>query len=214
MERFKKANHRLILFFVLMILLLVSAGLSLFSLIQTPEGSSDEWWAGWAQNLSTDLLGAIVTYLLFELIIARRQREEEYQQDVNRRKAWLIEHLRSSNNQEALKALEELSEHEWLYDGSLKQVFLREANLEGANLRQADLRGADLRGANLKHTQLMFANLSGAYLVGADLEGAKNIEQAVFDQDTRLPNGRYWKPGINVQAFTESKKPESSAPDA
>jgi len=210
MQRFKKINHRLILFFSLFILLIVAAGLSIFSIRNTPNGLTREWWAGWAQNLSTDLLGAITTYLLFELIIARRQREEENERDLNRRKSWLIEHLKSTNNQESLKALDELSEYDWLFDGSLKQAFLREANLEGADLRQADLREADLRGAIFKNAQMMFTNLSGAYLVGCDFEGAKNLDQAIFDKNTRMPDGRYWKPNINMQSFTQLKEQPAS----
>ncbi len=213
MKKSKKIDPRMVLILILLILMTLSVVLSLFSVRNSPSGLTREWWAGWAQNLSTDLLGAIVTYLLFELIFARRQRQEETEKDITRRKTWLIEHLRSPQNADALKALDEISEHNWLFDGSLKKAYLRDANLEGADLRQADLRGADLRGANLKNSEMMFANLTGAYLVGANLEGANDLPQAIFDTNTRLPDGRFWKPGADVQAFTKPKPEVKSLPE-
>lgn len=75
----------------------------------------------------------------------------------------------------------------------LHGAFLRRTDLSRANLSKANLEGADfsfaiLRGANLKD-----ANLRGTILRGADLSDAKNLtraqlEEAVIDQETRLPS--------------------------
>lgn len=204
MNPFKTINHRLILWLVLIILLVLAILLSAFSIANTAS-TPIEWWSNWAQNVSTDMLGAILTYLLFELIIARRQRQEEEERENNRRRFWLIERLGSANNQEALRALDELSEKKWLYDGSLKSATLRDANLEGADLRQADFRDVDLRGAILKKANLMHANFSGAYLVGVDFEGAIDIDKAEYNEETRLPDKRYWQKHINMRVYIQPR---------
>jgi uncharacterized protein YjbI with pentapeptide repeats len=85
---------------------------------------------------------------------------------------------------------------------------LRGAYLEEANLQEADLREAKLQRANLQYANLQGANLQGATfreamqgpyrqygkLRGSDLQGAKGlgqsqIEQAIGDNDTTLPEG-------------------------
>lgn len=105
-----------------------------------------------------------------------------------------------------------------LQGADLKGANLQEAQLQGANLQGAHLQGADLQGANLEKAQLQGAslqganlqeanfegadlretffwqaNLQGAQLQGVDLSGAiglrpQQIESAVIDEKTRLPD--------------------------
>lgn len=65
--------------------------------------------------------------------------------------------------------------------------------LAGAQLSNARLSGADLREADLRKANLRGADLRGAKLKGADLSGAKHltqaqIEKAIGDHRTRLPD--------------------------
>ncbi|HWS57514.1 MAG TPA: pentapeptide repeat-containing protein [Actinotalea sp.] len=69
------------------------------------------------------------------------------------------------------------------------------ADLRAATLRGATLVGADLRGADLRRADLTGADLRGARLQGADLTGAifvsqAQLDSAVGDDRTRLPDGR------------------------
>ncbi|MFQ5914720.1 MAG: pentapeptide repeat-containing protein [Nitrospinota bacterium] len=100
-----------------------------------------------------------------------------------------------------------------LGEASLEKADLFRANLEGANLGEAKLEGADLFGANLKGANFFRADLEGAFLWGANLKGAnlgganlkganlcganlkgvkfitrKQIESAVTNERTRLPD--------------------------
>ena len=85
----------------------------------------------------------------------------------------------------------------------LLRANLFRANLSEANLFRADLFGADLSEANLSRAilikaDLSEADLSGAILLSANLRGvnlyaAKNltqeqIESAITDEDTKLPD--------------------------
>jgi len=90
----------------------------------------------------------------------------------------------------------------------LRGVYLRGANLSGATLEDADLLGAYLSGANLRGVNLDKADLRSAHLEDADLkkadlweadlsnaklQGTKNltqnqIEQAVGNEWTELPD--------------------------
>jgi uncharacterized protein YjbI with pentapeptide repeats len=75
---------------------------------------------------------------------------------------------------------------------------LSKANLNAASVAQGQLHGANLagtslHGAHLSAADLHGADLSGAILVGADLCGAQNltreqIESAITDATTILPD--------------------------
>jgi len=94
------------------------------------------------------------------------------------------------------------------------------ANLERANLKQAELSGADMRGINLKganldmtnleNASLMEANLSDANFELTDLQGTKFLKAklqgarfkgALFDKNTVLPDGSYWREGVDWALF-------------
>jgi uncharacterized protein YjbI with pentapeptide repeats len=84
-----------------------------------------------------------------------------------------------------------------LQEADLQRVDLQEANLQRANLQEARLQEARLQGANLFGAYLQGANLQGAYLQGTYLQGAnlqavqgltqEQLERAVGDEDTELP---------------------------
>lgn len=86
-----------------------------------------------------------------------------------------------------------------LSEARLCEADLRWADLSGAVLDRVDLSGANLTGADLRGARLVGANLRAARMAGARLEGAdllsarnltrKQIDSAVTDATTRLPEG-------------------------
>jgi hypothetical protein len=153
----------------------------------------DSWWAEIAQGISTEMIAAIITGILFVFVLSAvedRQAEEQW-------KKQLILQMGSPDNAFAVEAARTLLSEGWLEDGSLKEAYLIEANLQGADLikanlqeaallkanlqgailAQTNLEGADLRWGNLEGAYLGDANLEGAYLRDANLEGA-NLENA------------------------------------
>jgi uncharacterized protein YjbI with pentapeptide repeats len=96
-----------------------------------------------------------------------------------------------------------------LTGANFRAAHLEGANLESALLRRANVKGADLKGADLKRANLEEANLRAAYLAGLNLEGAnlrntnlrntdlrqtrdvtqEQIDQAIGDETTQLPQG-------------------------
>ena len=81
-----------------------------------------------------------------------------------------------------------------LLDAHLKRANLFQAHLEGAYLGGAHLQRAWLRGAYLEGAYLGGAHLEGAELAGAHLERAKDVTQlqidtAIGDEYTKLPEG-------------------------
>lgn len=113
-------------------------------------------WSGLFLNLGTELAGGAVTFVLLDQVLGTSRRKRE-----------LIAQMGSSVNDEAIRAVEDLRRHGWLYDGSLN----------GANLFRANLKGASLWNANLAGANLFFAELEGASLFYADMEGA-NLSDA------------------------------------
>ncbi len=96
----------------------------------------------------------------------------------------------------------------------LRQAYLGEADLTGAYLVGANLSRATLFGANLSGVDLGGANLAGAYLSGVDLRLANNLTQAqidsaILDGDTQLPEGLVWSGG-NPAAGEQPSRPEGS----
>ena len=162
----------------------VLAGLVAFAVLSGLIGHSttDEDLKGMCFGFVTELSGAVITFILLELIVGGVERQEEKKQQKiekeRERKRQLIAMLRSREKTEQQKdALDELKRC-WLYDGSLN-----EQNLEGANLSEMRLAGAKLRSAILIEANLQCAHLGdsildGAYLTdanlnNADLDGAK-----------------------------------------
>jgi hypothetical protein len=144
---------------VLLILIVVGLVSSLGTAWRTGD------WEGLFLNLGTEMLGAVATYVLLELFIGGRERREA-------KKADLIAQMGSQVLGEAIRAVEELRRHGWLYDGSLQGANLGGANLQGANLGGANLQEAILSRANLKWIFLVGANLQATYLVEAHLGNA------------------------------------------
>ncbi len=85
-----------------------------------------------------------------------------------------------------------------LWGANLKETNLSEANLEGTNLassnltgavfRYANLTGVDLGVVDLDTTDLLSANLSGAQLLGARGLTEEQIQEAIVDDETKLPD--------------------------
>lgn len=121
----------------------------------------DDWWGFWL-NLGTELVGAVLVYILLQLFLGRESRKRE-----------LIEKMGSTVHDVAIEAVEGLRHRGWLYDGSLQGAILFRADLREANLNDADLRGANLAMADLRGADLWDANLQGANLGTADLRGAR-----------------------------------------
>ena len=124
-----------------------------------------EDWRQLGLRMATELVGAVMVYLLIEVVIGGTDQVAE-------EKTRLIRELGSGVNQMAVEAAERLRLRGWLVDGSVKGADLSGANLQGADLRDANLQGVDLIGANLQGAILWDADLQGAELIGANLQGA------------------------------------------
>jgi uncharacterized protein YjbI with pentapeptide repeats len=93
-----------------------------------------------------------------------------------------------------------------LKEARLSDARLESATLSEASLELADLFGAHLEGATLEGTSLEGASLEGTHLEGTDLSRAQGLTQeqvnvAIGDPSTTLPNGLVVPP--------EWEKPES-----
>ncbi len=200
-------------------LIVLALGGALPSIFALTRGESVE---GFALNLGTEMLGALVTFLVFDRLLARYTKREAEATAQEKRKAGLIAQLRSSVNDDAKRAAEELLRHDWLADEALQDTYLnfanlREAYLGNANLRRAsveyatlqeanlghaDLQDAKLIGTNLQGTVLRGANLRGSQLQRANLQGAK-LDHAAFNEGTVLPDGTHWTPDTDMTRFTD-----------
>jgi len=154
-------------------------------------------WIGFALNFGTEMAGAIVIYLLLEIVIGTRQKKE-----------LLISQLTSKSVDVAINAIEEIARNDWHRDGSLNNLRLRKANLPGiefeyasfensdlseanfqdASLRNANLRWAILEEANLTNAEISFSDISNAGLTNAILSGARIRLAYLIDSDMRLVN--------------------------
>ncbi|WP_298910725.1 pentapeptide repeat-containing protein [uncultured Nostoc sp.] len=79
---------------------------------------------------------------------------------------------------------------------NLQKAYLMDANLQGACFEEANLEGADLDGANLEEAFLIGANLSEAENLGQE-----QIEEAIGDRTTILPENlqppEHWKAQVS-----------------
>lgn len=180
-------------------LAVASLGISFFSHYITPDVTWTEWFDGAFQNFSTEMMGAIVTFWLFELILGARQREQDKQEahqreeqqrqfiaQLNEQQRQFLEEANEQREQQTRSALqanaitrlqqaakaEDTVQRQLILDEMKALDLLQDAELGFANLSDAHLLGADLSGANLQH-----ANLSGALLHDGNLLGA-NLQDA------------------------------------
>jgi hypothetical protein len=199
---------------VLLVLLGIALTTSLISLILNVVNGVETtaaWWVAWLQNMSTEMLGALLTFVLIERIVGGRDKQQQEKEEVQREKARLIRQLGSRINSEAIRASEELRGHQWLEDGSLKNQSLLYANLENVVLSQANLQDVNLFFSNLKGAYLDYANLQGASLIEADLSNALlpevNLQdsklnnadfRSAYMESVNLQNSRLWKTNLKA----------------
>lgn len=91
-----------------------------------------------------------------------------------KKKARIVEQLRSGNSEIIKDTIHELKTIGWLYDGGLHSVDLSgidlsEFDLVGVSLGLANLSGANLTGTNFENADLTLTDFSGANLDGAFL---------------------------------------------
>jgi uncharacterized protein YjbI with pentapeptide repeats len=226
-KRLEKLSNRQ----VLLVLFGTSMLAALISGFFSSEGFSTDWWMGYFDNLSSEMLGAFLTFLLLEMILGTREEKEDLMLD-----------LASKDNATALNALKKIQESGWLADGTLNGINLEFANLQGADMRQAimqkvNLRLANLQGAaligadlqqsnliycNLQDTSLQLADLHDANFQDADLRGANlkkanmvnaKLDNASFDRETTLPDGELWTPDTDMEQFTDTAHSNFWQPD-
>jgi hypothetical protein len=167
---------------VLVVLIVVALASSLWAVGRNGD------WEGLALNFGTEMAGAVLTYLLLELVIGRREESEAKKEERETKRANLIAQMGSSVKDVAIMAAEEMKRHSWLSDGSLRGAQLAGANLSKADLIEANLQGADVHGANLQGTFLFAANLQGADLITANLQGADLVRANLQGVDLFMAN--------------------------
>jgi uncharacterized protein YjbI with pentapeptide repeats len=155
-----------------LVLALLLVGAVVTSLVAVLNGES---LSGLLLNVGSEMAGAVLTYALFELVIARREGQ-------GTEKAELIAQMDSNVRDVAVAAVEKLRRCGWLTDGSLHGSSFWSADLAGADLSNADLRkvkfdypnleNANFRFANMQGTRLSVANLQEAFFFRTDLRGA------------------------------------------
>src|SRR5690606_1405062 len=143
-----------------------------------PVDAAFRWLDGFAQNFSTEMIGAAITFILLEILLAGRREKEAEQREKER----LILQMGSPFNEMAIEAVRQLRVRGWLTDGSLQGAKLIRANLQEADLIDANLQGASLMGANLQGARLWDADLQEAVLSDANLQKARahdaNLQRA------------------------------------
>lgn len=202
------------------------------SLREQMKDSSRDWWAEFWQGISTEMVGAIMTTIIFGIALVffqESQAEQRLQED-------LVFQMSSPTNSFAIQAVRRLDREGWLTDGTLNRadlangdlsnarlngaqmiaVNLTDANLSNAFLTNAILVDAMLDDANLNNTFLLRADLenvdfgdadlSSAYLLAANLKDA-DLSSAGFDESTTLPDGARWTAEEDLARFTDPDHP-------
>ena len=135
----------------------------------------------------------------------------------------IIAELGNEDSSIAANAMYQLDKYGWIDDGSLKNAKLMGANLfeaflnggvdlSGVDLSEATLHRADLTDSNLENATLNQADLRGSLLFGTKLFNATlreaNLEGAVFDENTILPDGTHWTEETDMTRFTDPNHPD------
>lgn len=130
-------------------------------------------WRGLLVNLSTEVMGAILTYAIIENIVRNSSNKEELKKS-------LIRRLENPEISVTWQVIQELRHHGWLNDGSLYGWFLKRANLQGVDLRDANLNGLGLYRCNLKDVRVE----------NEQLASMNDLRRSIMP-DGNLYNGRF-----------------------
>jgi uncharacterized protein YjbI with pentapeptide repeats len=213
------------------VLLMVGLSVGLFGhLIEYQFFNFRQFTKDYYANISTELISIAITVLVIDKLALRQKNFDEYKQ----LKDDLIHQVRSQINADAIKAIEKLAIHDWLFDGSMEGVDLNHANwqgvkqlenaylkntkLRGANFRKArlyriNLVNADLRWAKLQDALIFKSNLKEAKLIGADLSGAY-VFKADFRNalciDLKLRNANIWETDFEGSNITYEQLAEAN----
>ena len=150
------------------------------------------WWLGgvinsFYTNLSTELISIAITILLINYLYEKKE-----EKNTKRR---LIRELGSEDKGFSSRAVKELCEKKWLYDGSVNGCDLSNANLSGLNLSKAKLKNVNLTDANLTGTIFKDADLSGAIIKDALLVNA-NLAKCKLE-GVKMINCNLYKANLN-----------------
>jgi len=129
-------------------------------------------WRGLGGNLSTELFGGALTFVVLDRVIGGRREQEAQAQQTGERKAALLRRMSSKIHAEAFRAIEELRGLGWLEDGTLQNQNFDGGNLAGGELSHADLVGASFKDSKLQNANLKEAKLQQARLFSAGLQNA------------------------------------------
>jgi len=120
-----------------------------------------------------------------------------------KKKLAAIQALRSNNTENIHAALETLRQYDWLYDGTLQGVDLRNALLPDANFFMADLRGAHCDNADLSRANFFKADVESADFVQTNL-------QAASIGDANLRNVNFYKANLTRANLVNSDLRDSN----
>lgn len=215
-----------ILVFMALISLLGSARFH----FNTGETNWSSWWDGALQNFSTEMMGALVAFILFDQIIEARKRREDKQEALDNEIDSLIHQMQSDDPAIATIGYKQASsklmfqnrslegklmigvnlQGQSLIGAKLRGTTLIGSHLEGATLWQAELQDAIFTQAHLQDAKMKGANLQGADLYGTKLQGANltgvnladtNIQNAECNEETILPDGTKWTSDVDWSKF-------------
>ncbi|MEO0562267.1 MAG: hypothetical protein AAF125_09135 [Chloroflexota bacterium] len=134
-----------IILITLLLVAFITGGLAAFE-----NGQLD--WRGLMINLSTEVIGAVITYFVIDRIINQNEDEEKL-------KTRLIREMENPDNGLTVRAVQELRTRGWLQDGSLYGWFLQRNNMDNLDLRDADLAGFGLYRSSLRNTRIEISQL-------------------------------------------------------
>jgi hypothetical protein len=171
-------------------------------------------WRGLLSNLSTELIGGVMTFLLIDRFISR------YEDETTLRKS-LISKLENRDSGLVQQVVKELQARGWLQDGSLYGWFLQRVNFEGIDLRNAKVHGLGLYRCNLKDariedSQLLLLNdlrfsimpdgarYNGRYCLSGDIHWAKVQHNINFMEATPDEMADYY--GVSTADFMQGQK--------
>lgn len=202
------SNRQTILIFLLL-LGLVTAIVSLWMNSIGGDPTIIGWGEGMLQNFGTEMIGTVITFILFEIIIAGGQRRREAEQRHEREQYdQLMAYRQAKTANQRQQILESMGTDGLLRGLKTENIRFEKANLASVDCRDCiftnvDLSGCDLRDAHLGNIRLTNATLSrvdmtNAQLMDADLPQVYALGANFQHADMRKIN--FW--GANLRNST------------
>lgn len=155
----------------------------------------NESFHGFLLNFGTELFGAVITYLLFDYILTRKENQSAYQIE-------LFNHLHSVEDNEKENAIKSLIQSNKIGRSNIHNIAMKGISLKGLKISNAKISHSDFFGSNMSKTKIIESTFNDCNFWGANFDNCYTYKSSFNYTD--FANSFIRNSKIYSSSFTDS----------